>query len=100
MTGNARPLPTTVVMIPSGLILRTRWLLASEKNRFPALSTLRKEGVAIWAYRENLRRWLEERFGTLPEALVQRIEAIEDAQRLRAALRQVVRLNSLAELAL
>jgi hypothetical protein len=50
--------------------------------------------------REDLRLLLEERFGPLPEALIQRIEAMDDLERLRAALRQVVHLNSLSELEL
>jgi putative YhgA-like transposase len=52
------------------------------------------------ACRENLRLLLEERFGPLPEALVQQIEGIEDIERLRTGLRQAVHLKSLAELKL
>jgi hypothetical protein len=49
--------------------------------------------------REDLRLLLEERFGPLPEALAARIAAINDAEQLRDALRQVVRLRSLEDLA-
>jgi hypothetical protein len=50
--------------------------------------------------RRDLRAVLEERFGALPEALVQGIEATEDLQRLQACIRQSVRIQSLAELQL
>ncbi|HJT76156.1 MAG TPA: Rpn family recombination-promoting nuclease/putative transposase [Gemmataceae bacterium] len=50
--------------------------------------------------REILRDVLSERFGELPEALVQRIEAVEDLARLRAAIRQAVHIQSLDELQL
>jgi hypothetical protein len=49
------------------------------------------------SYRESLRLLLEERFGVLPTEVVARIEATTDRERLRAALRQVVHLGSLAE---
>jgi hypothetical protein len=50
--------------------------------------------------REILRIQLGERFGTVPEELVARIEAVEDLERLRNALRQVVHIQSLSELEL
>jgi hypothetical protein len=50
--------------------------------------------------RDNLRLLLEERFSPLPEELVARIEATEDPERLRNALRQVVHIRSLSELEL
>jgi predicted transposase YdaD len=50
--------------------------------------------------RENLRLLLEERFGPVPAALAEQIAAIEDPERLRAALRQVVHLASLEDLRL
>jgi predicted transposase YdaD len=50
--------------------------------------------------RDNLRLWLEERFGSVPEELSARIEATEDLERLRNALRQVVHIQSPAELEL
>jgi hypothetical protein len=52
------------------------------------------------AERRVLRAMLEDRFGALPEALVQRIEATEDLQQLEACCRQVVRIQSLDELQL
>jgi hypothetical protein len=50
--------------------------------------------------REDLRIVLEERFGPLPVALVQQIEASDDCQRLEAVLRQVVHLQRLDDLQL
>ncbi len=52
------------------------------------------------ARREDLRALLEDRFGPLPGALVQQIEATEDLERLKACLRQVRHLKSLDELQL
>jgi hypothetical protein len=52
---------------------------------------------ALQIRRGNLRAVLEARFGALPEALVQRIEATEDRERLRAALLRAVRIPSLDE---
>lgn len=43
---------------------------------------------------------LEDRFGALPAPLVAQIEAADDLDRLRAAIRQVLHLPSLADLAL
>ena len=50
--------------------------------------------------RANLRALLEERFGTLPNGLIQRIEACEDFERLQAALRQTSRLEKLEDIQL
>jgi hypothetical protein len=50
--------------------------------------------------RETLRVVLEERFGTLPEALAQQIAAEDDLERLRSALRRAVKVGSLADLEL
>jgi hypothetical protein len=47
--------------------------------------------------RQNLRLLLEERFGPLPEALVAQIEGMEDLERLRAGLKQVLRVAALDE---
>jgi hypothetical protein len=47
-----------------------------------------------------LRDLLEERFGPLPAAVRQRIEAAEDLEQLRAAIRQALRLQSLDQLQL
>jgi hypothetical protein len=52
------------------------------------------------ASRDNLRVLLEERFGPLPEAVAQRIEAMDDLERLRTLFRQAVRVTSLEELEL
>jgi hypothetical protein len=59
----------------------------------------RAEGE-MQARREDLRLLLEEQFGPLPESLVAQISAVEDPERLRRALRQVLHLNSLDELVL
>jgi hypothetical protein len=56
------------------------------------------ESGQLRARQETLREQLEDRFGSLPEELVQRIEATTDAERLRAALRQVLHIRSLDEL--
>ena len=61
------------------------------------------EGEAKGQLREAralLRDLLEDRFGPLPEALAQRIEAANDITRLRAAARQVSRLGQLNDLSL
>ncbi len=50
--------------------------------------------------RANLRALLAERFGTLPEELIQRIETTNDVARLQAALLQVLRINAASELSL
>jgi len=52
------------------------------------------------ARREDLRALLEERFGPLSEALAERIEATDDMERLREAMRQVIRIQSPEELEL
>jgi hypothetical protein len=49
---------------------------------------------------ENLQVVLEEKFGPIPEALVQQIESIDDLERLRAAFRQALWLTSLSDLKL
>jgi predicted transposase YdaD len=59
----------------------------------------RAEGEAQ-GLRESVQLLLEEKFGPLPEALVAEIGAMEDTERLRRVVRQVVHLNSLDELAL
>jgi hypothetical protein len=50
--------------------------------------------------RDDLRDLLQERFGSIPEALLQRIETCEDVSRLRAALLQVLHIQSPDELQL
>jgi Putative transposase, YhgA-like len=48
--------------------------------------------------RADLRILLEDRFEIIPEELLQRIEALEDLERLQKAIRQVYRIKSLDEL--
>jgi hypothetical protein len=50
--------------------------------------------------RTNLRAVLERRFGTVPEALAQRIETSTELERLRAALLQAIHMDRLDELQL
>jgi hypothetical protein len=50
--------------------------------------------------RDALRELLEERFGPLPETVVQRIETADNLERLRAARRHALHLNALSELQL
>ena len=50
--------------------------------------------------RSDLRDLLQERFGTVPESVRQRVEAATDPERLRAALRQVLHINAPEELQL
>jgi hypothetical protein len=52
------------------------------------------------ARRDDLRALLEERFGPLPETVVQRIDAATDADRLRLAIRKVLRIESLDDLSI
>jgi hypothetical protein len=52
------------------------------------------------ATRKLLRQLLEDRFGPLPEALVQRIEASTELERLEAAVRQAPRVPGLEQLSL
>jgi hypothetical protein len=59
--------------------------------------------VSAWqneVRRTDLRDLLQERFGTVTEAVRQRIEATTDPERLRAALRQVLHINAPDELQL
>jgi hypothetical protein len=63
----------------------------------------RAEGEArgqLVGCRADLRVMLEDRFGALPEGLIQRIETEEDLGRLQTALRQVYRVATLEELRL
>jgi hypothetical protein len=50
--------------------------------------------------KEDLRMLLEERFGTLPEEWAQRIEATQDLERLKNAVRQVLHIQGLTDLEL
>ena len=50
--------------------------------------------------RTVLRELLEDRFGTLPEAVLQKVATCADQDRLRAAVRQVSRLAKLEDLQL
>jgi hypothetical protein len=52
------------------------------------------------ATRADLRAFLEERFGQLPEVLVQRIENTDDLERLKSGIRQGAKINALDQLVL
>jgi hypothetical protein len=75
-----------------------------ERERVPTTGlTLVQQPEArgqLLASRENLRLLMEERFGALPEELIQQIESIDDLKRLRSALLQVVHVKTLEELKL
>lgn len=55
---------------------------------------------ALQTSRTLLCGLLEERFGVLPEALVQQITALTDVDRLQAAARRVVRVQKLEDFSL
>jgi hypothetical protein len=59
----------------------------------------RAEG-ALLAYRDSLRRFLLLQFRSLPDAILQRIEACADVERLKSALDRVRDMKSLDELVL
>jgi hypothetical protein len=59
----------------------------------------RAEGQ-LEARRDDLVALLEKRFGSLPKDLLQRIQDLSDVTRLRAALQQVLDIDSLDELQL
>lgn len=66
-----------------------------------ALAQGKAEGEAkgqLLMARANLRALVENRFGAIPEALAQRIEATADLDRLQAALVQVLHVQSADEL--
>jgi predicted transposase YdaD len=48
--------------------------------------------------RDDLLALLENRFGSLPEELIQRIRALKDVQRLNRAFQQALNLQSLEDL--
>jgi hypothetical protein len=54
----------------------------------------------LQAYRNMVRAFLEERFGTVPSTLLARLEASTDVERLKACIRQVLHLQSPDELQL
>ncbi len=58
------------------------------------------ERTRVQTRREMLRTLLEDRFTTIPEAILQQIESCQDEARLIAWFHQAVRINSLPELRL
>jgi hypothetical protein len=68
------------------------------KKEISQMGTLMKGSVdyIIMENRQNdLLALLEEKFGTVPEEIRERITNVEDAERLRWALRSVLRLKSI-----
>jgi hypothetical protein len=55
---------------------------------------------ALQTRRADLRTLLEDKFGPLPSTVVQQIEAVNDLDRLKAAIRQVSRIQNLTDLQL
>jgi hypothetical protein len=48
----------------------------------------------LMSSRQNLRELLEKKFGSLPEALIERIEQADDPARLDAAIQQIFEVES------
>ena len=71
------------------------------QEHYTALGRSQGESLGVLrAARNHLRILLEKRFGPLPEAVRQRIEATNDPKRLEAALLQVMDIKALDELQL
>jgi predicted transposase YdaD len=89
-------------MIESQQVLE--WMAEGEaKGRVEGKAEGKAEGLRegqLQASRTVLRGLLEDRFGPLPEALAQRIDAMNDMEALLHAARQVPRLNTLDDLTL
>lgn len=103
----ARAILATLTRLFSELADRaTPWHLALEgwdvqKSMFA--ESLREEGREegrIQAQQEDLLALLTDKFGSLPDDVVQRIRATKDGIKLSAALRQVLHLQALADLQL
>jgi hypothetical protein len=59
----------------------------------------RAEG-ALQTRRDDLQTLLEDKFGPLSPAMIQQIEAVNDLDRLKAAIRQVSQIENLTDLQL
>ena len=70
-----------------------------EEGRAEGREEGRAEGELVMA-RDNLHGVLVERFGRVPKAWQRRIQAVTDPDRLKAALRQAMRIQALDELQL
>jgi hypothetical protein len=75
-------------------------VLAEERAKVMAEAMLQEweKLVLLRLCRDNLRALLQERFGVIPDTVLQRIEACDDLERLKAALRQIVHINAPEEL--
>jgi flagellar biosynthesis/type III secretory pathway protein FliH len=69
------------------------------EGRAEGLAEGRTEGQ-LQARRQWLLALLENRFGSLPEELIRRIQSLEDVQRLDHAFQQAMKVELLAELEL
>jgi hypothetical protein len=75
-------------------------LQQSWEEEMMELARRRASEAALNVSREYLRVVLEERFGTIPEAVLQRIQQTDDPDRLTAGLRQALHITSPDELTL
>ncbi len=66
----------------------------AEARRVAEAAAQRAARTELRTCREMLRALLEERFGTVPDDLLRRIEACDDPARLKAAHRQVLHIQS------
>lgn len=80
------------------------WMKQGEaKGRAEGRAEGRTEGETLGvlkARREDLRLLLEEKFGPLPETLLEQIESIQNPEQLRDAIRQANRIQNLTDLKL
>jgi hypothetical protein len=75
------------------------WEKGKAEGKAEGLAEGLREGL-LRGRREDLRTLLEEQFGPLPEALIQRIDALDDPERLRIAIRNVPQMEKLDDLQL
>ncbi len=79
------------------------WNVVESQQVLEWMAQGRAEGLTeglLRGAREDLRILLEARFGQLPQTLIQQIESVNDLDRLKAALRQVVFIQNLTDLQL
>jgi phage terminase small subunit len=67
-----------------------------EERKMRLLSNI-EQRASIRISQENIMELLEDRFGNLPESLVEKINQIKDLNRLKYLLRQTIHVNSVAE---
>ena len=70
-----------------------RWILESGRAEGQGLGIGQGIGLGIVQGEQTaLITMLEERFGTIPQQIVERIKAVDDPSRLQAAIRQAIRI--------